>query len=64
MSDTSMSTTGRVAIGLAIIAGLLALGRALYTYNQNGKWDVGKIALGIGLPCTMYAVVKSWSTRK
>ena len=64
MADRSMSTTGKIAIGLAIIAGLLALSRALYNYNQNGTLDVGKIALGIGVPLLMYALVKSMSTRK
>jgi hypothetical protein len=64
MPDRSLSTTGKIAIGLAIIAGLLALGRALYNYNQNGTVDVGKIALGIGVPLLMYALVKSMSTRK
>ena len=46
MPDRSLSTTGKIAIGLAIIAGLLTLGRALYNYNQNGTVDVGKIATG------------------
>ena len=65
MSDKSMSKTSKVAIALAIIAGLLALSRALYNYTQNGKLDIGKIALGIAIPCLMYAMVKSTSsTRK
>jgi hypothetical protein len=63
MSDKSMSKTGKVAIVLAIIAGLLALSRALYNYTQNGKWDIGKIALGIGIPCLMYALMKSAASR-
>lgn len=64
MSDKSMSKTGKVAIALAIIAGLLALSRALYTYTQNGKLDIGKIAIGIGIPCLIYAMVKSTASRK
>jgi hypothetical protein len=59
MSDKSMSKTAKVAVALAIVAGLLALSRALYNYSQTGKWDIGKIALGIGIPCLMYAIVKS-----
>jgi hypothetical protein len=59
----SMSKTSKIAIALAIIAGLLALSRALYNYNQNGKLDVGKIALGIGVPCLVYVIVKSMATR-
>ena len=64
MSDKSMSKTAKVAIALAIIASLLALSRALYNYTQNGKLDIGKIALGIGIPCLMYAIVKSAASGK
>jgi hypothetical protein len=63
MPDKSITKTGKVAIALAIIAGLLALSRALYNYTQNGKWDIGKIALGIGIPCLMYAIIKSAASR-
>ena len=63
MSDKRMSKTGKIAIALAIIAGLLALSRAIYNYTQNGKLDIGKIALGIGIPCLMYAIVKSAASR-
>jgi hypothetical protein len=64
MSDKSMSKTGKVAIALAIMAGLLALSRALFNYTQNGKLDIGKIAIGIGIPCFIYAIVKSAESRK
>jgi hypothetical protein len=64
MSDKSMSKTSKVAIALGIIAGLLALSRAVYNYNQNGKWDIGKIAIGIGIPCLIYAIAKSADSRK
>jgi hypothetical protein len=64
MSDKSITKTAKVAIALAIIAGLLALSRALYNYTQNGKWDIGKIALGIGIPCLMYAIMKSAMSKK
>jgi hypothetical protein len=64
MFDKSISKTGKVAIALAIIAGLLTLSRALYNYTQNGRWDIGKIALGIGIPCLMYAIIKSATSGK
>lgn len=64
MSDKSITKTGKVAIALAIVAGLLALGRALHNYTQNGKWDIGKIAIGIGIPCLVYAIMKSAATEK
>ncbi len=64
MLDESISKTGKVAIALAIIAGVLALSRALYNYTQSGEWDIGKIALGIGIPCLIYALMKSAATKK
>jgi hypothetical protein len=64
MSDKTMSKTSKVAIALGIIAGLLALSRAVYNYNQNGQWDIGKVAIGIGIPCLIYAIAKSADSRK
>lgn len=64
MSDQSISKTGKVAIALAIIAGALALSRALYNGTQSGEWDIGKIALGIGIPCLCYAIIKSAASKK
>ncbi|MDX6614822.1 MAG: hypothetical protein QOD75_4008 [Blastocatellia bacterium] len=64
MSDKSMSTTGKVAIALAIIGSILALSRALYNYTQHGNWDIGKIAIGIAIPCLMYAIVKRTASGK
>lgn len=59
MSDKSISKAGKVAIVLAIVAGLLAASRAIYNYTQTGEWDIGKLALGIGIPALMYAIVKA-----
>ena len=64
MSNESISKTGKVAIILAIIAGVLAISRALYNYSQSGEWDIGKLALGIGLPCLIYAIVKASAPKK
>jgi hypothetical protein len=64
MTDKSMSKAGKVAVALAIIAGLLALSRALYNYAHNGKVDFGKIALGIAIPCLIYVIVKSAAAGK
>ena len=64
MFDESISKTGKVAITLAIIAGVLALSRALYNYTQSGEWDIGKIALGIGIPCLVYAIMKSAASKQ
>ena len=64
MFDESINKTGKVAIALAIIAGVLALSRALYNYTQSGELDIGKIAMGIGIPCLMYAIIKSAASKQ
>ena len=64
MTDEGISRTGKIAIVLAIIAGVLSLSRALYNYSQSGELDIGKVALGIGIPCLMYAIVKSSATSR
>ena len=63
MAKQSISMAGKIAIALAVIAGLLSLSRAGYLYNQNGEVDVAKIALGLGIPALIFVVVKS-TTRK
>ncbi|MBA3694145.1 MAG: hypothetical protein H0X49_00320 [Acidobacteria bacterium] len=59
MAEQSIIMAGKVAIALAVIAGLLSLARAAYLYNQNGEVDVAKIALGLGIPALIFVVVKS-----
>jgi hypothetical protein len=64
VSDQSISKGGKLAITLAIIAGVLSLSRAIYNYTQSGEWDIGKLAMGIGIPCLIYAIVKSSESKK
>lgn len=64
MSNESVGKAGKIAIALAIIAGLLAISRAIYNYTESGEWDIGKIAIGIGIPCLIYAIVKSTASKK
>ena len=59
MAEKSISKTGKVAIALAVVAGILSLSRAIYNFAQHGELDIIKIALGIGIPCLMYVIVKS-----
>lgn len=63
MTEQSISKAGKIAIGLAIIAGLIALTRAAYLYSQTGEVDVAKIALGIGMPALIFVVVRSASRK-
>ena len=64
VAEKSISKTGKVAIALAVVAGVLSLSRAIYNYAQHGELDIIKIALGIGIPCLMYAIVKGASPEK
>ncbi len=45
MTDQSISNGGKIAIGFAIVAGLLALTRAAYLYSQAGEVDFAKLSL-------------------
>ena len=64
MANQSIAKGGKVAIALAIIAGVLSLSRAIYNYTQPGELDIVKIALGIGIPCLVYAIVKNPTSGK
>jgi hypothetical protein len=64
MSNRSTSKTGKIAIALAVIAGVLALSRAIFNYTQHGEVDSGKIALGVGIPILIYVLVKSSASGK
>jgi hypothetical protein len=64
VSNTNLSKAGKVAIALAVIAGLLSLSRAIYNYTKHGDVDVSKIALGIGIPILIYVLVKGTASGK
>jgi hypothetical protein len=64
MANQSISKTGKVAIALAIIAGVLSIGRAIYNYTQHGELDIVKLVLGIGIPAMIYVIVKSAASGK
>jgi hypothetical protein len=64
VANPSISKAGKIAIALAVIAGVLSLSRAIYNYTQHGEWDLGKIALGIGIPILIYIIVKSATSGK
>lgn len=64
MASGNMNKAGKIAIVLAVTAGVLALSRAIYKYTQHGEVDLGKIALGIGIPILIFVIVKSTSSGK
>ena len=49
----------KLAIALAVLAGLLALTNVVLDYRSTGELDYGKIALAIGVPVLFYAILKS-----
>jgi hypothetical protein len=59
MAEQSISMAGKIAIALAVIAGLLSLTRAAYLYSQNGEVDLTKIVLGLGIPALIFVLVKT-----
>ena len=64
VAEQSISKAGKIAITLGVVAGILSISRAIYNYSQHGELDIIKIALGIGIPCLMYAIVKSAAPTK
>ncbi len=64
MTEQSINMAGKIAIALAVIAGLIALARAAYLYNQTGEVDVAEIALGFGVPVLFYGLMKSFSRKQ
>ena len=63
VANQGISKGGKLAIALAVIAGVLSLSRAIYNYTQHGDLDYGKIALGIGIPILIFAVVKNAASK-
>ena len=64
MTEQAISKVGKIAIGLAIIGGLIALTRAALLYSRTGEVDVAEIALGLGVPAFFYVLVSSASRKQ
>ncbi|MEJ7576200.1 MAG: hypothetical protein WKF74_04240 [Pyrinomonadaceae bacterium] len=64
MAEQTISKAGKIAIVLAIIAGLLSLTRAAYLYSQNGEIDITKLALGLGIPALIFVLMRSVSRKE
>ena len=64
MAEHNISTAGKVAIALAIFAGLLSVSNAIYNYVEHRELNIIKIAAGIGVPFLFYAIVKTSSRAK
>ena len=59
MSNRRISRAGWLAIGLALLGSLIAIVNEIAGYRETGTIDWGHVALIVGVPLFMYAVVSS-----
>ncbi len=64
MADSRITRIGWLAVGVAVVGGLVALFNVVNDYQSSGLVDWGHLALAVGVPVFMYAIVKSAATRK
>ncbi len=64
MAGNWTTRAGQLAIGLAVVGSLAALMNEALSYRRSGVIDWGHVALAIGVPVLMYAIVKSSSNQK
>ena len=64
MTKDWKSQPGTLAIGLAVLGGILALVNEGLNYRRGQALDWGHVALAFGVPALMYAIVRSSSNRK
>jgi hypothetical protein len=50
---------GWLAIGLAVLGGIIALANEALSYHRGEPLDWGHIALAVGVPLLMYSIVRS-----
>ena len=59
MTSTRTNRGGWLAISLAVLGGLVALGREFVLYQRSGSADWGHIALALGVPLLISALVSA-----
>jgi len=64
MADGRITRVGWIAIGLAVLAGLLALFNEATGYRESGVVDWGHVSLAFGAPVLMYVMIKSAAKRE
>lgn len=63
MAAARMRTAGVVAVTLAVVGGILALGNEVVQYRHTGAVAWGHVALAVGVPALMYAIVRGAAIR-
>jgi hypothetical protein len=59
MASNRINSGGWLAIGLAVLGSLIALVREFMLFQQSGAVEWGHVALALGVPVLMYAIVTS-----
>ena len=64
MANGRITRLGWIAIGLAVLAGLLALFNEATGYRESGVVDWGHVALAFSVPLLMYGLFKGAAKRQ
>lgn len=64
MASGRLGRGGWIAVGLAVFGGVVALINEWMAYRRSGTVDWGHVALAVGVPSLMYAIVRSTSGRR
>ena len=64
MTNTQVTRAGWLAVGLALFGSLVALVNECVHYRRSGTLDWGHLALVVGVPALMFAIVKSANSRR
>ena len=59
MASSRINRGGWLAISLAVLGSLIALVREFVLFRRSGAVDWGHLALAIGFPALMYAIVSA-----
>jgi hypothetical protein len=59
VANSRINRGGRLAIGLAILGSLVAIVNEIVRFRRTGAIDWGHVALIVGVPVFMYAIVST-----
>jgi hypothetical protein len=62
--DNITRYAGWLAIGLAVLGGIIALANEASSYRRGEALDWGHIALAVGVPLVMYSIVRSAAAKR
>lgn len=62
MAKARISRAGWIAIGLAVLGSLVGIVNEIADFRRTGTIDWGHVALIVGVPAFMYAVVVARKT--